>query len=45
MAEASFKALARALRRAVSIDPRRTGVASTKGTLEFRPSTSTESDE
>ncbi len=34
MAEASFKALARALRRAVSIDPRRTGVASTKGSLE-----------
>ncbi len=34
MAEAAFKALARALRRAVAIDPRRTGVASTKGTLE-----------
>jgi imidazoleglycerol-phosphate dehydratase len=34
MAEAAFKALARALRRAVSMDPRRTGVASTKGTLE-----------
>ncbi len=34
MAEASFKALALALRRAVTTDPRRTGVASTKGTLE-----------
>ncbi|MDQ3554122.1 MAG: imidazoleglycerol-phosphate dehydratase, partial [Chloroflexota bacterium] len=34
LAEASFKALARALRRAVAIDPRRTGVASTKGSLE-----------
>lgn len=34
MAEAAFKALARALRSAVAIDPRRTGVASTKGTLE-----------
>lgn len=34
MAEAAFKALARALRRAVASDPRRTGVASTKGTLE-----------
>jgi imidazoleglycerol-phosphate dehydratase len=37
MAEASFKALARALRRAVAIDPRRIGVASTKGTLEASP--------
>lgn len=45
IAEASFKALARALRQAVSLDPRRSGVASTKGTLEFRPSTATESDE
>lgn len=34
MAEATFKALALALRRAVTIDPRRTGVASTKGTLK-----------
>ena len=33
MAEASFKALARALRMAVAIDPRRVGVPSTKGTL------------
>ena len=32
IAEAAFKALARALRAAVSIDDRRTGVASTKGT-------------
>ncbi len=32
-AEALFKALARALRTAVTIDPRRSGVASTKGTL------------
>ena len=31
--EAAFKALARALRAAVSIDPRRDGVASTKGVL------------
>ena len=31
--EAAFKALARALRAAVSIDPRREGVASTKGVL------------
>ncbi len=31
VAEAAFKALARALRAAVSIDDRRTGVASTKG--------------
>lgn len=31
--EALFKALARALRQAVEFDPRRTGVASTKGTL------------
>ncbi|MGI8704084.1 MAG: imidazoleglycerol-phosphate dehydratase HisB [Candidatus Limnocylindrales bacterium] len=34
VAEASFKALARALRTAVGRDPRRTGVPSTKGTLE-----------
>ena len=34
MAEAAFKALARALRMAVSPDPRRSGVASTKGSLE-----------
>jgi imidazoleglycerol-phosphate dehydratase len=33
VAEASFKALARALRAAVAIDPRRTGVPSTKGQL------------
>lgn len=33
MAEAAFKALARALRMAVAPDPRRTGVASTKGSL------------
>lgn len=32
-AEALFKALARALATAVTIDPRRSGVASTKGTL------------
>ncbi len=32
-AEALFKALARALRTAVELDPRRTDVASTKGTL------------
>lgn len=32
-AEALFKALGRALRMAVAVDPRRTGVASTKGTL------------
>jgi imidazoleglycerol-phosphate dehydratase len=32
-AEALFKALARALRTAVASDPRRTDVASTKGTL------------
>ena len=31
--EAAFKAFARALRVAVSIDPRETGVPSTKGTL------------
>ena len=34
LAEAAFKALARALRMAVTPDPRRTGVASTKGSLE-----------
>jgi len=33
MIEACFKALARALRQAVAIDPRQTGVPSTKGTL------------
>lgn len=33
VAEASFKALARALRQAVAPDPRRAGVASTKGSL------------
>jgi imidazoleglycerol-phosphate dehydratase len=33
VAEASFKALARALRAAVAADPRRAGVASTKGSL------------
>jgi len=33
IAEAAFKALARALRAAVTIDPSRTGVPSTKGTL------------
>ncbi len=32
IAEAAFKALARAVRTAVSIDPRRSGVPSTKGT-------------
>ena len=34
LAEAAFKALARALREASELDPRRAGVASTKGTLE-----------
>jgi imidazoleglycerol-phosphate dehydratase len=34
LAEAAFKALARSLRAAVSVDPRRAGVASTKGSLE-----------
>lgn len=33
VAEAAFKALARAMRAAVSVDPRRSGVASTKGVL------------
>ena len=32
IAEAAFKALARALRAAVAVDPRREGIASTKGT-------------
>jgi imidazoleglycerol-phosphate dehydratase len=32
-AEALFKALARALDAATQIDPRRSGIASTKGTL------------
>ncbi|HYO96041.1 MAG TPA: imidazoleglycerol-phosphate dehydratase, partial [Polyangiaceae bacterium] len=31
--EISFKALARALREAVELDPRATGIPSTKGTL------------
>ena len=34
LAEAAFKALARSLRAAVAVDPRRAGVASTKGSLE-----------
>ena len=34
LAEAAFKALARAVRAACELDPRRIGVASTKGTLE-----------
>jgi imidazoleglycerol-phosphate dehydratase len=34
VAEAAFKALARALRSAVALDPRRSGVASTKGSLD-----------
>jgi imidazoleglycerol-phosphate dehydratase len=33
IAEAQFKALARALRKAVEIDPRVSGVPSTKGSL------------
>ena len=33
LAEAAFKALARAMRSACEVDPRRVGVASTKGTL------------
>jgi imidazoleglycerol-phosphate dehydratase len=33
LAEATFKALARAMRMACELDPRRTGVASTKGSL------------
>ena len=33
VAEAAFKAVGRALRAAVAIDPRETGVPSTKGTL------------
>jgi imidazoleglycerol-phosphate dehydratase len=33
LAEAAFKALARALRAACELDPRREGVASTKGSL------------
>jgi len=36
IAETQFKALARALRDAVTIDPRETSVPSTKGTLEAR---------
>ncbi len=35
IAEAEFKALARAVRRAISLDPRVTGVPSTKGTLQL----------
>ncbi|MBY0394852.1 MAG: imidazoleglycerol-phosphate dehydratase, partial [Thermoleophilia bacterium] len=34
LAEAAFKALARALRAACEADPRRTGVASTKGAAQ-----------
>lgn len=34
LAEAAFKSLARSLRAAVAIDPRRVGVASTKGSLQ-----------
>jgi imidazoleglycerol-phosphate dehydratase len=34
LAEASFKALGRALRAACELDPRRVGIASTKGTAE-----------
>jgi imidazoleglycerol-phosphate dehydratase len=33
LAEAAFKAVGRALREACEVDPRRTGVASTKGSL------------
>jgi imidazoleglycerol-phosphate dehydratase len=33
LAEAAFKAFGRALRVACAVDPRRTGAASTKGTL------------
>jgi len=33
IAEATFKATARALRQAVTIDPRQTGVPSSKGSL------------
>ena len=33
LAEAAFKALGRALRQATAVDPRRSGVASTKGSL------------
>jgi imidazoleglycerol-phosphate dehydratase len=33
MVEAAFKAFARALRQAVSIDPNATGIPSTKGLL------------
>ena len=33
IAEATFKALARSLRSAVALDPRRSGIASTKGSL------------
>jgi imidazoleglycerol-phosphate dehydratase len=33
LAEAAFKALGRALRQATAVEPRRTGVASTKGSL------------
>lgn len=40
MAEAAFKALARSLRAAVEIDPRRAGVASTKGSLSSSGSSS-----
>ena len=37
VAEAAFKALARALRAAVAPDPRRIGIASTKGTPTTEP--------
>jgi imidazoleglycerol-phosphate dehydratase len=37
LAEAAFKALARALRMAVAPDPRRSGIASTKGSLAGTP--------
>jgi imidazoleglycerol-phosphate dehydratase len=33
LVEAQFKAVARALREAIELDPRETGVPSTKGTL------------
>jgi len=39
IAEAAFKALARAVREAIEPDPRRSGIASTKGTLDPGPAT------
>ena len=43
VAEAAFKALARALRSACEMDPRRSGVASTKGAVSVAsPPESTE---